>query len=79
VLNNFSSTASDDDCRLAKGVVMVVIVPHSGVSVVVGVRVLIGLDSDKLVRTNETQRSHYTVSTPNTSTMSNNSVNNQPM
>jgi len=78
VLNNFSSTASDDDCRLAKGVVMVVIVPHSGVSVVVGVRVLIGLDSDKLVRTNETQRSHYTVS-PNTSTLLNNSVNNQPM
>jgi len=58
VFNNFSSTAavgdfrSDDDSRLANGIVMIIVLPRSSVSVAVGVRVLIGLDSEKLVRTN---------------------------
>ena len=56
VYNNFSSTIegdkrSADDCRLAKGVVMTIVLPHSSVSVTVGIRVLIGFDSEKLVRT----------------------------
>lgn len=51
---------SDDDSRLANGIIMIIVLPRSSVSVAVGVRVLIGLDSEKLeARQKEAEHDGY--------------------